>query len=121
MDLFVIDTFDFSRKTKRSAYALLLLFGLLGWHAFYMKKKLRGFLYLAGFAALMAGWRKHILLLACISGAFLLLLWLFDLFTLRKQVDKWNEAVDMRAGKIVGVKGIEGAEQVAMNVEVWNG
>jgi hypothetical protein len=97
----IVNAFEVSRKTKRSAYASLLFLGLLGWHAFYMEKKLRGFLYLAGFADLMAGWWKHILLLACIGSAFLLLLWLFDLFTLGRQIDKWNEVADINAGKVI--------------------
>jgi TM2 domain-containing membrane protein YozV/predicted nuclease with TOPRIM domain len=86
----IIDAFETPRKKKKEAYASLIFLGFLGWHQFYLGKRLRGILYIVGLVCLLVGWRQERLLLAGISGGILLAFWLFDLFTLGRQVNKWN-------------------------------
>ena len=59
-------------KSKTTAYLLWLFLGLLGVHKFYLKKTGVGILYL------------------CTAGLFFIG-WVIDLFTLGKQVDRYNE------------------------------
>jgi TM2 domain-containing membrane protein YozV len=86
----IVNAVEIPRKEKGKAYASLIFLGLLGWHEFYLEKILRGILYIVGLVCLLVGWHQKQLLLASISGGILLVFWLFDLFTLWKQVDKWN-------------------------------
>jgi TM2 domain-containing membrane protein YozV len=86
----VVNAFEVPKKGKGSAYGSLIFLGLLGWHEFYLGKKLRGVLYIIGFILLMYGWNMAIVPLAYISAGALVVFFLFDLFTLGKQVDKWN-------------------------------
>jgi TM2 domain-containing membrane protein YozV len=96
----IVNAFDVPRKEKRGAYARLIFLGLLGWHEFYLAKTARGVLYIVSFAVLMLGRFLHIpiALYALYAGAgALIVFWLFDLFTLGRQVDKWNA----HAGNII--------------------
>jgi tetratricopeptide (TPR) repeat protein len=97
-------------RKRGGAYARLVFLGLVGWHMFYLEKTVRGVLYILAFAALMFGWILRIPLLGyflslllSILGGFriipmvqyigagaLIVFWIFDLFTLWHQVDRWN-------------------------------
>ena len=61
-----------NHKDKELAYILLVLLGSLGIHKFYLRQVRMGIFYLLTF------------------GGFLVGVWI-DLFTLSKQVDKYNE------------------------------
>jgi len=86
----ILSAFDVPRKSKGSAYASLIFLGLIGWHSFYLEKKFRGVLYILALAALLIGWQMPITPLAYIGAIVLVVSFVFDLFTLGKQVDKWN-------------------------------
>jgi len=86
----ILDAFDVPRKSKVHAYVTLIFFGLVGWHQFYLEKKLRGVLYILGYLALVIGWPREIAPLAYIGAGSLFVFYVYDLFTLWKQVDKWN-------------------------------
>jgi hypothetical protein len=117
----VFNAFNRPAKEKGKAYAALIFLGLVGWHEFYLEKTFRGMLYILGFILLMLGqignivrivfgttiiWRLPIGPLAYIGCAMLAVFFLFDLFTLGKQVDKWNaenaNRVTRAAGKVAG-------------------
>jgi ABC-type transporter Mla subunit MlaD len=88
----IINVFEVQRKEKLTAYIYLIVGGFLGGHEFYLEKKLRGFLYVVAYIILLYGWgEERSLLLACIGSGVLLVFWVFDLITLGKQVDKWND------------------------------
>ena len=103
----ILNAFDVPRKSKGSAYASLIFVGLIGWHQFYLENILRGILYVLAFLALMTGWLIPITLLAYIGAGALVIFFVFDFFTLWRQVNKWNEEnagnslIDM-AGQIAG-------------------
>jgi len=86
----LVNAFEVPRKSKASAYSSLIFLGLFGWHEFYLEKYLRGILYIVSFVAFAIGWFKPIPILAYISAGILTFFFVFDLFTLRRQVDKWN-------------------------------
>jgi TM2 domain-containing membrane protein YozV len=86
----LINAFEVPRKSKASAYGFLIFFGLFGRHEFYLENYLRGILYIISFVAFSIGWFKPIPILAYISAGILTAFFVFDFFTLWKQVDKWN-------------------------------
>ena len=86
----IVNAFEVPRKSKGSAYAALVFFGLTGWHEFYLEKHLRGILYILASIAFMIGWNLPIVPLAYISAGVLVVFSIFDLVTLSKQVDNWN-------------------------------
>ncbi len=65
-------------KSKTTAYALLILFGLLGAHQFYLGKTGKGIFYI------------------CTFGGFAGLFPLIDLFTLGGQVDNVNTKKELK-------------------------
>jgi len=109
----LVNAFEVPRKSKASAYGFLIFFGLLGRHEFYLEKYLRGILYIVSFVAFAIGWFKPIPILAYISAGILTLFFVFDFFTLWKQVDKWN---DENAGNPLKETLIDTAGEIAGNV-----
>jgi TM2 domain-containing membrane protein YozV len=119
----IVNAFEVPKKSKGSAYAALIFVGLLGWHQFYLGKKLRGVLYVVVFILLMYSWNTTMVPLAYITSLMLLIFFLFDLFTLGKQVDKWNaenagNALVEAAGSVAGA-----ALSIPLNnaIEEYNG
>jgi tetratricopeptide (TPR) repeat protein len=90
----ILNAAEVPRKEKGGAYARLIFLGLAGWHMFYLEKTVRGVLYILSFAALMLGWFLDWLpyspMMRYIGAGALIVFWVFDLFTLWHQVDRWN-------------------------------
>jgi hypothetical protein len=105
-----INLFEVPRKERGGAYVRLIFLGLVGWHMFYLEKTARGVLYLLSFTVLMfewilriplvgyflslllnvLGWYGIIPMVQYVGAGALIVFWFFDLFTLWRQVDKWN-------------------------------
>lgn len=65
----------YPEKSLLVAYLLWLVLGVLGAHKFYLNRPLLGIAYFC-------------------TGGLLLIGWIYDLFTLPRQIDEFNERID---------------------------
>ncbi len=66
----------YAEKSVLIAYLLWLILGILGAHKFYLNRPILGIAYF-------------------FTGGLLLIGWIYDLFTLPRQVDEFNERIDV--------------------------
>ena len=90
--------YDANKKSAAAAYLLLIFFGGLGIHRFYLRRPLTGFLQLIlwtfGLAILFVEAQMGIIALSIVG------LWLFvDLFLTAHMVRRWNNELALRIGR----------------------